>query len=415
MSFFRNYAVRDVRHQYDLRPRSGRPLPSDLKGAYYKVGPAWRTERCVSHVLDGDGFITKIRFDGQGGAKFTGKYVANTNTRPFWRCGGFDAFSGFPGIPIKNKMNTNVIVLGGDLVVFYEGGRPVRVNSETLDVIGWFWDYQPWHFVNAHPKVHATNATYVVLDVMYKPTWRSELIGSIMRFREFDMVSGRFQRECITEIPGLVYIHDFVLQDDDTYTFVHHPLSINAFQMRGIAGGVFQRKGEPSRSYKVCALSGKVLSRYEIHHNMFITHWMDIKSGRFGICYPGGVQDIHRTKNGNAVYDRERDVITKRSPWVEFPRDGYATYGQTAHPMEGLLSTTDGSILLPARPNQLVGEPCICGNYVLAFVHRHYCYKVPKETVLAVMCRETHTLVEELIFNDPYVPIGLHGCLTPTE
>lgn len=345
---------------------------------------------------------------------YTGAYIAHTNAKPWWsRGGGFDAFKGFPGIPIKNKLNTNVISIGGDLVVFYEGGRPVRVDSKTLNVIGDFGEYQSWHFVNAHPKLNVTRGTYVILDVCYKPTVQCVgLLQSIMRFREYNVTSGDFERECITEISGLVYIHDFVLDEhDDTYTFVKHPLYIDVFKMRGIAGGVRQQRGVASQLYSVSASSGKVLSTREIHHDIFITHWLEKKKGRFAVCYKG-VENIHHTKN--AVYDHVRNVLTDGPPWIEFPNGGYAAYGNTCHPMEGLLSTEDGSILLPASSHQIVGEPCICGEYILVIVHRHENYLVAKGTSLVVMCRKTHTLVDELVFHEPYVPIGLHGCLVTT-
>eukprot|EP00985_Skeletonema_marinoi_P022648 scaffold14567_cov107-Skeletonema_marinoi.AAC.1 len=125
-------------------------IPSDLSGVtFYKAGPGnfQRDGRQYEHVLDGDGFVFAIKFQEDGSAKYTGRFVETEyfleeqtedkikyrNVFGTQRDGGVlaNAFD----LTLKNVANTNVLQWGERLYAFWEAGRPYEMNPDTLETL----------------------------------------------------------------------------------------------------------------------------------------------------------------------------------------------------------------------------------------------------------------------------------------
>ena len=210
-------------------------IPCDLSGTYYKNGPAWREKDIekLKHIFDGNGYITKIRFDKEE-AFYQGRYVWE---RESGERKGPDAFGGplFNGLPFSNKANTNVVYWGGDLVAFYEGGCPIMLDEETLAYKGVFPGYRfGWPInvgciggdvVNAHPKIDHNDDRMVALDLKFGLRVGFGLgLLTYFRFREFNS-NKEVAGEVEISVTGFGYIHDWGMTES-YYIFVQHPLRI---------------------------------------------------------------------------------------------------------------------------------------------------------------------------------------------
>ena len=126
-----------------LRVRAGE-IPADLQGAYFRNGPNARyAPKNRYHWFDGDGMVHGIWFE-DGQARYANRYVQTEGLvheaeaeRAIWPgvLGPFD-FS-LPGGPLKDTANTDLLARGGDLLaLWYESGRPYRLDPRTLETRG---------------------------------------------------------------------------------------------------------------------------------------------------------------------------------------------------------------------------------------------------------------------------------------
>jgi len=126
-------------------------VPPDLRGTHYKIGPG-RFERGgqrYAHTLDGDGFVTALRFEGGGGQRvtYTGRFVETEYYRAEEAANGVRFRNVFgtqrPGgwwanafdLNLKNVANTNVLKWGGRLWALWEAGRPYELDPQTLETL----------------------------------------------------------------------------------------------------------------------------------------------------------------------------------------------------------------------------------------------------------------------------------------
>lgn len=141
-------------------------LPSELRGTFYRNGPA-RHERGgqrYGHRWDGDGMIQRFSLlDGK--VSHVGQYV---HTKKYQAEGASDRFlvSGFgthvPGsdpVPADiddfNPANISVLYFAEDLLALWEAGSPYRLDPETLATRGLrTWDARlTGRPFSAHPKI----------------------------------------------------------------------------------------------------------------------------------------------------------------------------------------------------------------------------------------------------------------------
>ena len=140
-------------------------LPADLRGRFYRNGPAnfERGNERYQHWFDGDGMVQQFTFTGSAVAhrgrlvrtsKFkaeqaAGKFLVpafGTGIKPEIRVTGPDSM---------NTANTNAIEHAGRVLAMWEGGSAYDMNPATLDTRGpvtWQdgWAQMPF---SAHPKL----------------------------------------------------------------------------------------------------------------------------------------------------------------------------------------------------------------------------------------------------------------------
>ncbi|MGX7722796.1 carotenoid oxygenase family protein [Rhodococcus sp. 5G237] len=214
---------------YDLDDVEG-AIPEGLRGALYRIGPG-RLDvdgHPLSHIFDGDGMVSRIDI-GPEGVHYRNRYVrtksfarTNETRRPAkgfstQRIGGSLANAlRFP----ENLANTSVLLHDDVLYALWEGGRPHRLDAETLQTYG------PESFggalkrlgaFSAHPKTDpATGEVFNFgLDFFPRPMIRCYRLDRGRRLHGLATVP----------IPKLGFVHDFALTERHL-VFVLGPLVV---------------------------------------------------------------------------------------------------------------------------------------------------------------------------------------------
>ncbi len=119
-------------------------IPTDLHGAYLRNSPNPRHRPLNRyHWFDGDGMVQGVWFEN-GRAEFGSRWVGTRGLQMEQERGGaiwpgvlgpFDFKA--PLFPIKDTANTDLVWHDGRLLaLWYECGRPVRIDPKTLQTLG---------------------------------------------------------------------------------------------------------------------------------------------------------------------------------------------------------------------------------------------------------------------------------------
>ena len=191
-------------------------IPADLNGVLYRIGPG-RLDvggHPVDHIFDGDGMVSRIEIDS-GGAHYRNRYVrtrayarANRTARPP-RGIGTQKVGGVPANALRgpaNMSNTNVLLHNNKLYSLWEGGRPHRLDPDTLETLGidgFGGALKRLGAFSAHPKTDpATGETFNFgLDFFPRPMIRCYRLAPGGGVAELSSVP----------ISRLGFIHDFAL------------------------------------------------------------------------------------------------------------------------------------------------------------------------------------------------------------
>ncbi|MFI0349007.1 carotenoid oxygenase family protein [Actinomadura sp. 9N407] len=139
------YAALDDEHDYVV---DGTGVPEELTGTLYRNGPGrWQVgESLLDHIFDGDGMLSMFTFPGDGSVHYRNRYVRTRHYRYGQRKGRV----GLRGLgtqrpggmlanmlrPPANVANTGVVLHGGQLLALWEGGRPFRLDPDSLETLG---------------------------------------------------------------------------------------------------------------------------------------------------------------------------------------------------------------------------------------------------------------------------------------
>lgn len=243
-------------HDYVVDEIDG-ALPADLIGTLYRNGPG-KNEiggTRFAHLFDGDGMLSQLTFDGKAihyRNRFvrTEHYLAERSaTAPKMR--GFGTQK--PGGPLRNAFrmpgnvaNTSITFHAGNLLALWEGGRPWRLDPDTLDTVGEY-DYdgalKGGYAFSAHPKIDPATGELFNFGIQYGPRTRirSYRVGAAGELRELEPVT----------LPYPVMNHDFALTDKHL-VFVIDPVIVRLPRfMLGFAGYDGALKWDPSKSTRV--------------------------------------------------------------------------------------------------------------------------------------------------------------------
>ncbi len=189
-------------------------LPLDLRGTFYRNGPAVheRFGLRYRHWFDGDGMVQAFRFDGAGvrhrgrvldTPKLARERAAGRRVRP-----GFGTVVAHPsrvrGPDDLNPANTSILDHHGELLALWEGGSASVLDRETLAWQGfktWADGFEGVPFT-AHPKVEP-DGTLWAFGLSYFPAPRLVLYHAAP--------DGALVKAAVIDAGALGMAHDFVV------------------------------------------------------------------------------------------------------------------------------------------------------------------------------------------------------------
>ncbi len=214
----------DKEHDFTPLRVEGR-LPPELRGTLYRNGAGIFSQfgRRYQHWFDGDGLITAVRLDGQGGAEGAARFVDTPGRREERRRGRmlYGSFGTPSPRPIrqlvfgtrKNPANTSVFRYDRRLFALCEAGKPVEISPETLATVGEndFEAVIPQAF-SAHPHYVPSRRAHYNFGVRYGKKTMLDL---------FELPdAGAPRRLGEIELGGASMIHDFMVTGDHLIFFV---------------------------------------------------------------------------------------------------------------------------------------------------------------------------------------------------
>ena len=150
-------------------------IPRDLTGTFFRNGPGRQKigSTPYGHWFDGDGMLCSFSFN-LGKARFknryvrTPKYIEETAAQKIlYRGFGTQIPGGISKNLLKmgaNPANTSAIYHGNHLLALNEGGKPWKLDPNSLETVGEFtYDGQlePSMVFSAHGKVHPRTGDYI--------------------------------------------------------------------------------------------------------------------------------------------------------------------------------------------------------------------------------------------------------------
>jgi all-trans-8'-apo-beta-carotenal 15,15'-oxygenase len=200
------------------RPHAFEPLevegevPEDLRGTLFRVGPGLfdRFGVSVAHPFEADGAITAVRF----GAKVEGatRVIESAGYREEQAAGRRLYGTGAGRLRnvvsnfrrrSKNTANTSVWLRQGQLHALMEGGRPTRIDPDSLDTLGeQDFDGVVRSTFSAHPHRVAALETSFNFGVRYGREHALDVYASPDR--------GSVRRLTSVTMPWPALVHDFI-------------------------------------------------------------------------------------------------------------------------------------------------------------------------------------------------------------
>ena len=199
-------------HDYRVDEVDG-SVPASLRGTLFRNGSGRNdlAGRWFAHWFDGDGMISKIRFD-ETGVHYRNRYVATDNYRDESKAGrivhrGFGKMRpyGVVGNAFRqpaNVSNTSVVMQGERLLSLWEGGPPTALDPATLDTHG-IEDFRGvLKAFSAHPKIDPDIGELFNFGIDY---------GAKTTLTPYKLDRGVLTRLPQVVLPQPVMNHDFVL------------------------------------------------------------------------------------------------------------------------------------------------------------------------------------------------------------
>ena len=226
----------------NLKPVRG-TVPKELNGTLYRNGPG-RLERdglSVHHPFDGDGMVTSFRFD-EGSVALRNRFVRTNGWREEEQVGKY-LYRGLfgsqkPGglrcnifdLRFKNVANTNVVLLGNELLALWEAGTPYALDPNSLETRGLTLldgALKPGEALSAHPRFdacHHGEARMVTFAV--SAGLRSTL--HLMEFATQGHNKGKLLSARYEYCTGFTFLHDFAITKNWAI-FFKNPTTLKPF------------------------------------------------------------------------------------------------------------------------------------------------------------------------------------------
>ncbi len=248
-------ALVSLDHEHAFQPLTVEgELPADLRGTFYRNGPARFDIGTRPHWFDGRGAVSAVRFDGQGGAcgavRLTHTPTVDADLAAATpRFGGFRQPSSwgrslaglFGGQVVRNLANINLLPWQNRLFALYETTLPVELDAETLENLGETtldglvsaWNAHPHHVASRHAiyQFGVRIGREVMLDVYELPA------------------RGAARRLTSVPLPGVGEVHDFFATDNHL-VFMLAPLWCSPLELlarRSFVDALRWRADQPSQ------------------------------------------------------------------------------------------------------------------------------------------------------------------------
>jgi len=195
-------------------------IPAQLRGIFFRIGPA-RNELAgepFGHWFDGDGGVSSFHIE-DGDVHYrcrfvkTPKYLDETAAQKVvYRSFGHNAPGGF----LKNLhmpancANTSIVYHGGKLLSLFEGGRPWRLDLDSLDTIGeetFDGLLKPRDTYSAHGKVHPRTGDYINFGMA------AGITGPRMNLFRVSL-DGRMVRRAAIKVDRMAFCHDNAMTEN---------------------------------------------------------------------------------------------------------------------------------------------------------------------------------------------------------
>lgn len=205
--------VADVEQDVALRPLTlieGR-APVGFAGRLYRNGPAKfrRGGESAGHWFDGDGLIRRFAIE-DGRATLAARFADTTKRRTETKLDrivmpGFGTAAG-EGAVVRNNddanaANTNVMMMGEELLALWEGGSATRLDADSLATQGikTFRDDLRHMPFSAHPRFEPDGSVWNFGgNGQMTGLWRVDADGQLLDFQ-------------VLRLPRASYFHDFTM------------------------------------------------------------------------------------------------------------------------------------------------------------------------------------------------------------
>jgi all-trans-8'-apo-beta-carotenal 15,15'-oxygenase len=214
-------------HDYVTHEIEGR-LPEGLIGTLYRNGPAKNEVggKPYAHLFDGDAMLSQFTLDGNGSVRYRNKYVRTTHylkertaDKPLMRGYGQQR----PGGPLMNAFRTpanvaniNVTWHSGNLLALWEGGRPWRLDPDTLDTIGEYdfdGELKGGYSYSAHPTWDPATGDLFNFGIQFGRrtrlrTYRIDRAGKLHHLQVVDLPFPTLNHDCALTRRYMVFVID---------------------------------------------------------------------------------------------------------------------------------------------------------------------------------------------------------------
>ncbi|KAF4657630.1 hypothetical protein FOL46_007345 [Perkinsus olseni] len=219
-------------------------IPEDIRGTFIRNGPGLLNVygEELKHPIDGDGLVVALAFNN-GRAHLRSRFVSTFSHRAEEAAGRM-LYPGqmgsepkLPAVPRRwrDPSHTNVLCWGGRVLSFHEYALPHRLCPRTLETVRQKEDLgksQTLRRTSAHFRVDGHSRRLVTVSFESK--------SSQVQFNEYDQ-HWKHQKQITHQIPGLTYVHDFVLTPDFYIVHMTPFVSLDDFKHTKQAPGLLMK------------------------------------------------------------------------------------------------------------------------------------------------------------------------------
>jgi all-trans-8'-apo-beta-carotenal 15,15'-oxygenase len=216
-------------HDYVVDEIDGR-LPEGLVGTLYRNGPGKNEVggKPYAHLFDGDAMLSQFTLDG-GAVRYRNKYVRTTHylkeraaDKPLMRGYGQQRPGGVLANAFRtpaNVANISVTYHGGNLLALWEGGRPWRLDPDTMDTIGEYdfdGELKSAYAYSAHPTWDPATGELFNFGIQYGRrtklrTYRVDRAGKLHHLQSVPLQHPTINHDCALTRRYMVFVIDPVV------------------------------------------------------------------------------------------------------------------------------------------------------------------------------------------------------------